>query len=182
MTFYPGPINYGPNPVGLGNFYNTFTALQIITDVDKRRMVPGGDLEVGATLKFEAEVEFSTTGVPTLAVGFYWGTAAVMLALGQLVATGSGAAAWITSMEYRAKVLSIGTGGAGIGQIHGHMLEDRESSLTAVGSTPSPITALARTVNIDTTVNKEIGVAAQWGTSSVSNTIRVLNFTALRLS
>jgi hypothetical protein len=179
----PGPIMYKPEPIGLGGFYNTFTAAQIITDVDKRRVIPGYDLEVGSTIELEADIEFSTTGAPTLAVGFFYGTAAVLLALGQLVATGSGAAAWSTNIKYRGKVLSIGTGGANIGQIHGVMTELRESSLTALGTpVPAPITAAARTVSIDTTVNKELGVAAQWGTSSASNTLRVLNFTAQRTS
>lgn len=174
----PGPIMYKPEPIGLGGFYNTFTAMQIVTDVDKRRVIPGYDLEVGSVMELEAEVEFSTTVAPTLALAFFYGTAAVLLASGQLVATGSGAAAWVSKIKYRGKVLGIGTSGS----IHGHMIEDRESSLTAVGSTPAPITAAARTVAIDTTVNKEIGVAAQWGTSNVANTLRVLNFTALRLS
>lgn len=178
----PGPIMYKPEPIGLGGFYNTFTSMQIVTDVDKRRVVPGYDLENGSVLKIEAEIEFSATGTPTLALAIFYGTAAVLLASGQLVAVATGPAAWISQLEYRGKVLSLGTGGANIGQIHGVMVEDRYSSLTAFAGTPAPITAAARTVNIDTTVNKEIGIAAQWGTSNVANTLRVLNFTCLRMS
>ena len=47
------------------------------------------------------------------------------------------------------------------------------TSLTAYAQSPIPITLALRTVAIDTTIARGIGVCATWGTSSASNSIKV---------
>ena len=45
-----------------------------------------------------------------------------------------------------------------------------------------PITQALRTVTVDTTANRAIGVGAAWGTSSASNNIICYHLSALALS
>jgi hypothetical protein len=43
---------------------------------------------------------------------------------------------------------------------------------------PMPTTQALRTVTVDTTANRAIGVGAAWGTSSASNSITTYNLMA----
>jgi hypothetical protein len=130
--------------------------------------LPANTLEVGMKVIIEAQCTFSTTGTPTLLVGFYYGgIAGSALAASTAVTTGSAAAAWPVILRYRGTVRAIGSSGSIYGQ--GEYLLG--TSLTAFSARPIPETAAARTVTIDTTTAKAVTVGAQWGTSSASNTI-----------
>lgn len=131
-------------------------------------VLPAGILELGSIIRLRAAGQFSTTGTPTLLLGFYLGgVAGVALAATAATTTGSGAAAWPWMMQYQGRVRAVGTAGSIVGQGNLHM----GSSLVALADVALPATAAARTVAIDTTAAKSITCGAQWGTSSASNTI-----------
>jgi hypothetical protein len=175
------PINLvvpvGPSyPVAIGPAYNTFTTRQDVSPrgagIGELPTIQGGTLGFGSSITIEAEGEFSTTGTPTLALGFYIGTAAAaittVIAESSVITTGSGAASWPWHMEWKGLVTATGTAGSVTGQ--GWL--DLGTSLTASTRTPIPITLALRTFTWDTTIARSIGVCATWGTSSVSNQIK----------
>jgi hypothetical protein len=173
----------GGYPIAAGAAFNTFTALQDISPLPLP-VVYGYQLRVGAKLELEAEGEFSTTGTPTLSLAFLYGATAGaagtpnVLAQSGVITTASAAASLPWHIKARGLVTAVGTAG----QIVMQGWLDLGTSLTAISTTSAPITAALRTVTIDTTVNKLLGVGAAWGTSSASNTIKVNNFTALLLN
>lgn len=129
-------------------------------------------LGLGTRILLEADLTFSTTGTPTLLLGFYYGgVAGSALAASSAITTGSGAASWSARMRYKGKVTAIGASGS----ITGHGTLELGTSLTAFTLRPIPEVAASRTVTIDTTTAKSITVGAQWGTSSASNTITCNN-------
>lgn len=158
-----------PLHIADGAAYNTSVAL---TDVSPTPpiVLPANLLESGSEIELEAHGQFSTTGTPTLLLGFYLGgVAGVALAATAATTTGSGAAAWPWMMRYRGTVRAIGSAGSinGMGRLY------LGTSLTALSMVALPASAAARTVAIDTTGAKSITVGAQWGTSSASNTLTV---------
>jgi hypothetical protein len=174
--------NYYVNPVppfhpAVGASFGTFTAFQDVSPVPKP-FIYGGSLRPGSEIEVEAWGEFSTTGTPTMSLGFFWGAVGVVLAQSNLAATGSGAAAWQWHLKYCGRITATGTSGSIVGQ----GILDLSTSLTAMNTAPIPITQALRTVTIDTTVNKDIGVGAQFGTSSASNTVRVNDLRAMVLN
>lgn len=136
-------------------------------------------LAVGTEIEIEADGNLSTTGTPTLLLGFYYGgiAAALPLAASTAITTGSGAASWPFRMRYRGVIRAVGTTGSINGQ--GELLLG--TALTTFSLRPIPETAAARTVTIDTTTAKSITLGAQWGTASASNTL-VLNDISVRLA
>lgn len=130
--------------------------------------LPANLLEVGSILRLRAAGQFSNTATPTLLLGFYYGAVAgVALGATAATTTTTGATAWPWVMEYQGRVRALGTSGQLVGQGYVHL----GTSLTVLTNVALPATAGARTVTIDTTVEKTITVGAQWGTSSASNTI-----------
>jgi hypothetical protein len=123
---------------------------------------------LGSEIEVLAHGFFSTTGTPTLLLGFYYGgvAGALPLAASSAVTTGT-ATAWPWIMRYRGVVRSQGAAGSINGQ--GELLLG--TSLTAFSPRPIPEVAASRTVTIDTTTAKALTVGAQWGTASASNTI-----------
>jgi len=139
--------------------------------------IPANLLEAGSELELWAQGNFSTTGTPTLLIGFYYGgVAGVALGATTAVTTGSGAASWPFIAHYRGVVRASGSSGSILGQ--GYCVLG--TSLTAGQVNMLPATAAARTVTIDTTTAKAITVGAQWGTASSSNTI-TLNDISVKL-
>lgn len=141
-----------------------------LTDVSPTPNItlPANVLEVGMDVEIVAELQFSTTGTPTLLLGLYYGgVAGTALAASSAITTGSAAAAWPAILRYAGRVRAVGSSGSIVG--HGELLLG--TSLTAFSSRPIPETAAARTVTIDTTTAKAITLGAQWGTSSASNTL-----------
>lgn len=132
-------------------------------------VIPAGRLELGSIVRMSAWGTFSNTGTPTLLAGFYGNAAAPPtnpLAASSAVTTTTGATNWCWTMAYEGQVRSVGTAGTIMGRGEFRV----PTSLTAWTIRPIPETALA-TVTIDTTAALTFTVAAQWGTSSASNTI-----------
>lgn len=164
-SYYVTPV--GPFHSFSGASYNTSVTL---TDVSPAPQVTiaGMALGAGSEIEIRAAGSFSTTGTPTLLLGFYYGgVAGVALAASTAITTGSGAASWPWILDYRGVVRTIGTGGSIVGQGRLYI----GTSLVATTTRFIPETAGARTVSIDTTSAKAITVGAQWGTSSASNAL-----------
>lgn len=163
--YWVAPV--GPLTTADAAAYATSTTL---TDVSPAPQitVPANVLETGSEIEITAQGQFSTTGTPTLLLGFYYGgVAGAALAASSAITTGSAAAAWPFMMQYRGIIRSIGTAGSikGEGRLY------LGTSLTAFAVSAIPVTAATRAVTIDTTAAKTITVGAQWGTSSASNTL-----------
>lgn len=170
MDFYvANPV--GPFPTAAGASFGTFTAKQDVSP-QPLPVVQAGQLRPGSKLWIKAVGEFSTTGTPTLALGFYIGTAGAAIttdiALSSVITTGSGAAAWSWDLEWTGVCTAVGTAGTVVGS----GILQLGTSLTAIAASPIPITQALRTVTWDTTIARAIGVSATWGTSSASNTVK----------
>lgn len=170
---------YGPFPGSIGAAFNTFTTRQDVTGVGRLPVIPAGTLRSGSQLEFDARGEFSTTGTPTLSIGFYIGTQVpaitTVVAESAAITTGSGAAAWAWEMHWEGLV----TDALVAGSMTGHGYLKLGTSLTAYAAdAPIPTTAAARIVAIDTTIARAVGVCATWGTSSASNSIKVYKVSA----
>lgn len=174
-VYYTSPVP--PFHTAVGAFFNTFTTFQDISPTP-RPAIYGNALRAGSKLEVEAWGVFSNTATPTLALGFYFGTAAVVLAQSAAITTTTGATLWQWHLKYCGVVVAPGTAGSIVGQ----GIIDLGTSLTAMTTAPIPVTDAARTVAIDTTVNKEIGVGAAWGASSASNTIKTNDLRVLVLN
>ena len=168
-----GPLT--PLHVADGSAFNTFTTFQDVGP-SPQLVIPQQMMDAGMELVIKADGEFSTTGTPTLSIGVWFNGAAgaaptSILAQSSAITTGSGAAAWPWALEWSGRLRSIGSSGSfkGTGWL---MLG---TSLTAVSLVPIPITQALRTVSVDTTANRALGVGAAWGTSSSSNSITTYN-------
>lgn len=178
--YFPELLTPFHNVVGVAK--NTFTAYQDVSPLPLPK-VDGYKLRVGSKIEMEAWGEFSTTGTPTFSMGFIYGAtagAAGGTALGQsdLVAV-AGAA---TNFPWHLKYCGTVTVASATGTIVGQGIFDLGTSLIAQTGKPTPITQALRTVTIDTTVMKLLGVGAQFGTSSGSNQVIVNDFRALILN
>lgn len=177
MDFYlAAPV--APFHTAVGATFGTFTTKQDVSP-QPLPVIQGGVLRPGAKVWIKAVGEFSTTGTPTLALGFYIGTVAgsitTDIALSSVITTGSGAAAWSWDLEWNGVCTSVGTAGS----VTGSGILQLGTSLTAVTATPIPITQALRTFAWDTTIARAIGVSGTWGTSSASNTLRTNNLQVL---
>lgn len=157
--------------VASGAALNTSTTLTDVSPTPQLTL-PANFLQPGMVLRVKAFGTFSNTATPTLLLGVYYGgVAGTALAATSAVTTTTGATNWQWTLEYFARVRTIGTAGT----IMGAGAVDLGTSLTALTHRPIPETALA-TVAIDTTAAKTITLGAQWGTSSASNTLTCVHF------
>ena len=165
-----------PFHVAAGAAFNTFTTKKSVDPLPVP-VIPAGKLRRGSKIHLKAWGEYSTTGTPTMRTGFWIGTRALAitidLAVTALTATASGAANWPWWMEWDALVTLEGTGGSLIGQGQSQL---GLTISTFSSETPLPITQALRTVAIDTTIERAVGVSCEWGTSSASNQIIVNGF------
>lgn len=164
-----------------GVAFNTFTAYQDISTTattNPSTKIPANFLEPGCEVWLKAVGHFSNTGTPTLSIGFFWGTAAVPLGQSNLITTTTAATAWPWILEYEGRVRAVGTSGS----IYGQGSLKLGTSLTAITEQFVPVSQALRTSTIDTSIEKVVGVGAQWGTSSSSNTITVEKFTCVVVS
>lgn len=163
--------------------FNTFTTKQNVTTAGNVPVILGGKLRPGSKLSVRAAGNFSTTGTPTLSLGFWIGTRALAmtidLAISSAITTGSGAAAWPWIMEWDGLCTAAGVSGSVLGQ--GRLFLG--TALTTFASpVPIPITQALRTVAIDTTIERAIGVSAAFSASSASNQVQVDDVRALILN
>ena len=172
----------GPFASAVGAAFGTFTARQDVSPQPVPVILPNA-LHLGSKIKIEAEGEISTTATPTCVFGVYLGTnVAPPAPVSILAETGAlsfaTAAAWAWRLEYRGIVVGLGTAGSivGMGQI------EFGTSLTATTSAPLPITQALRTVAIDTTIVRSVGVCATFSASSASNTVKTINLSVLLLN
>jgi hypothetical protein len=170
-VYFTEPV--GPFPAAAGAAFASFTTKQDVSP-QPLPVINGYRLRLGSKIWIQSHGEFSTTGTPTLALGYYIGTAAgaitTDLALSSVITTASGAAAFPFSMEWFGTV--TGTLGTAATIVGGGRL-DLGTSLIAITSVPIPITQALRTVTWDTTLARAVGVSATWGTSSASNIVKV---------
>lgn len=163
----------GPFADSVSTAFNTFTTKQNVTTAGNVPVIQAGRLTPGRKLHVAARGNFSTTGTPTLSLGFWIGTRALAmtidLAISSLITTGSGAAAWPWMMEWDGICTAAGTSGSVIGQ--GWLCLG--TALTTISTVPIPITQALRTVAIDTTIERAIGVSAAFSASSASNQVQV---------
>lgn len=135
-------------------------------------ILPANLLDVGQILRLKAFGVLSTTGTPTIILGFYYGAVAgTALAASGAITTGSGVANVPWEIEYEGRVRSTGTAGT----IMGRGTMQLGTSVSAVSVSPIPVTALA-TVTIDTTTAKQITAGATWSAASSSNTLTCHHF------
>jgi hypothetical protein len=175
-----GPLT--PLHIADGASFNTFTTFQDVSPVPQL-VLPQQQMDAGLELFLWADGEFSTTGTPTLSIGFWFNGAAgaaptSILAQSSVITTGSGAAAWPWTAWWRGRLRAIGSSASFKGQ--GHLILG--TSLIAESMTPIPVTQALRTVTVDTTANRAVGVGAAWGTSNASNNIICYNLSALAIS
>lgn len=173
----------GPYPLNVSNAFNTFTTKQNVCSAGFVPVIPAGRLDAGTKLHVSARGNFSTTGTPTLSLGFWIGTRALAiaidLAISSAITTGSGAAAWPWIMVWEGLCTKADVAGSLIGQ--GAL--KLGTALTTFGAeVPIPITAALRTVAIDTTIERAIGVSAAFSASSVSNQVQVDDLRVLILN
>jgi hypothetical protein len=166
-----------PFPNARGAAVNTFTTLRDVCG-GSLPVSYGNELRVGSKVQCEAFGEYSTTGTPTMRLGFGYGVTSGgaatvgtnVLAVSELVAVpATTAAAWSWHLNWMGIVTAVGS----TGTIYGHGFLDLSSSLIAAATKPFPITAALRSVTIDTTLTKTWDVIAEFGTSSASNQVIV---------
>jgi hypothetical protein len=153
---------------------STFTTKQNVSALPVP-VISAGKLRQGSKLYIRAYGDYSSLTGASLTVGIWFGTRAGTitgdLALAGAFTTGTTPAAWPWFLEWDG-ILSTAPGTAA--SILGQGSIQFGSSLTAFNTNaPLPVTAALRTVTIDTTIERAIGVSATWGASSASNVITV---------
>lgn len=162
-----------------GAAFNTFTTFQDISPTPAI-LIPQQSMEAGLDLILEAWGEFSITATPTLSLGFWFNTAATVLAQSNAITTTTGATSWPWHIYYSGRLRASTPSSSG--SFNGQGYIDLGTSLTAVTTQFMPTTAAARTVTADVSAARAVGVGAAWGTSSASNTLKVNKFTVLYIS
>lgn len=165
-----------PFPVARGAAFNTFTTAKDVSPT-AIPLTYANELKLGTKVQLEAFGEYSTTGTPTMRLGFAYGitsaggllSTGVSLAGSDLVATVSGAAQFAWHLNWMGIVTAVGTSGV----IYGGGVIDLASTLILMGTKPIPVTAATRSATIDTTATKTWHVFAEFGTSSASNQVVV---------
>jgi len=170
-----------PFPTARGTAANTFTTTKDVSPGPALPVIYGNELRVGSKIVLEAIGEYSTTGTPTFQLGFAYGITSLggllstgfIIAASELKATTTTAAAWPWWMRYLGVITAVGAAGT----LYGSGWLVMGTSLTAGGIAgaasggPLPITAAARSIAFNSTVQQSLSVVAQWGTSSASNQV-----------
>lgn len=162
----------GPFATGIGLAKNTFTTKADISPLPIPR-IPAGRCDGGCILEFDAQGEYSSLTGATMGLGLYLGTylddgvtpAIVTDIVLSSTVTGTTPAAWYWRIFGQYKVTKTGAAGS----MTGGCTFLLGTSLTAMTASPLPITAGARVVAINTSVENRVGVSGSWGASSASN-------------
>lgn len=172
-----------PLHIADGAAFTTFTTFQDVSPLPQL-LIPAQAMNAGLDIYLEAWGEFSTTATPTLSIGFWFNGAAgaaptSILAQSSAITTASGAVTLPWHARWRGRLRATGSSGS----VQGSGTLDLGLTLSTFAATvPIPITKALRTVTVDTTVARAVGVGAAWGTSSASNTITTNYLSALLLS
>jgi len=162
-----------PFATAAGAAFNTFTTKKSV-DPLPIPVIPGGKLRAGSKIHLKAWGEYSSLTGASLTVGFWFGTRALAitgdLALSSVITTGTTPTNWPWWMEWDGLCTAVGTTGTLVGQ---GQLQLGSALTTFNAEVPIPITQALRTVTIDTTIERAVGVSATWGASSGSNQIIV---------
>lgn len=164
----------------VGASFGTFTTFKDVSPVPLP-MILGNQLRAGSGILIEANGQWSSTAAPTIQLGVIYGAvagAAGGVNLAASAAISGTATGWPWILYYTGVVTATGTAGSITGQ--GYLMLG--SSLTAFSLNPLPVTAAARTVAIDTTVAKLVGIGAAFSVSNAANTVQVYNVAALLLN
>lgn len=173
-AYYVEPLQ--PFHTGAGAFFNTFTTFQDISP--QKPLVPAEVLDrPGTKLEIEAWGEFSSATGVTLSLGIFLGTAAVAWA-SAAITVGTTPTLWPWHLKAHLLVTAQGTAAPVLGQ----GVVDLGTSLTAFSGNAFPASAAARTVNVDVTTTKYVGVGAAWSASAAGNTIKTNQMTVLLLN
>lgn len=177
MDFYVAEA-FGPYGLAAHTAVNNFTTKQNVSQLGYVPVLLGGRSRVGTKLSLRARGNFSTTGTPTLSLGFWFGTRALSMtgdiAISSAITTGSGAAAWPWMMEWDGVCTKADVSGTylGMGRLY------LGTALTTFAApVPIPITQALRTITIDTTIERAFGVSAAFSAASVSNQVQVDDIT-----
>jgi len=173
----------GPFPAAASAAFNTFTTKQNVTTLGNVPVIPAGKMRMQSKIWVRACGNFSTTGTPTLQLGFWIGTRALAmtidLAISSAITTASGAAAFPWMMEWEGFCTKADVSGTVLGQGKLYL----GSALTTFNTpVPIPITQALRTVAIDTTIERAVGVMAAFNASSGSNQVQVDDLRVLILN
>lgn len=167
-----------PFPAAVGTTKASFSTLQDVAgvagNVGSLPTTLPHELKVGTRVELEAFGEFSSLASATIALAFLYNATpgaagGTTLALSSTITVTGTPAGWMFHMHYDGIVTAIGASGS----IYGHGIVDVGTSLTALTSSPFPITQALRTVAIDTTVKAAWGVGWVYGASNASNTVTV---------
>jgi hypothetical protein len=184
-----GPIEIADRPT-----LTTFTTFADICG-GPQKILPKSRMDAGLTLDLEAWVDWSTTGTPTISMGFYWGVGAsvqgTMNSTGTILAQTQLAAAPVATttggtahMHWMGTLRAIGPGATG-GTIHGNGYADLTNTVSPFSTTATwvmPTTKALRTVTLDTTADKSLAVGWAFGTSNAANAVIVTDFYAKVMS
>ena len=165
-----------PHATARGAAKNTFTTYQDVSPLPLPSSY-ANELKLGTKVVIEASGEFSTTATPTLQIGAIFNATAgaaggTAIAQSAAITTGTGAASWPWHYRYQGLITAVGTSGV----LYGSGILDLGTSLTALSSSPCPVTAAARSITVNTTVAALWGIGAAWSASSASNSITVDDF------
>lgn len=171
----------GPFHTAVGASFNTFTTKKDVSP-QPLPVIPAGKLRRGSKIYLRAIGEYSTTATPNLTMGFWFGTRAASitgdLALSSVITTGT-ATNWPWQMEWEGLCTLDGVSGTIVGQ---GLLRLGSALTTFNAEVPIPISQALRTVTIDTTIERAVGVSGTWSASSGSNNLIVNDLRALILN
>ena len=164
----------GPFPIAASATFATFTTKQNVTTLGNVPVIPAGKLRAGSKLYVAARGNFSNTGTPTLSLGFWIGTRALAMTIDLAISTAITTATTVTSvpwiMDWEGFCTKADVSGTLLGQ---GKLYLASALATFNAPVPIPITAALRTVAVDTTIERAVGVSAAWNASSGSNIVQV---------
>jgi hypothetical protein len=181
-VYYCEPI--GPFAPAIGANFNTFTTRQDVSALPLP-VIGSNRLRPGSLVKIEAEGEWSSATTPTLVLGIYAGIPGASGG-GTITSILAESSAFTLSaltsipwrLEYRGKVVTIGTAGSIVGS------GDVEfgTSLTAFTGAPIPITLALRTVAINTAAALAVGICATFSASAAANNVRTYNHSVMLMN
>ena len=172
-----------PFPLAVSTALNTFTTKQNVSLLGTVPCFPANKLRAGSKLVVSARGNAGCTATPTLGLGFWIGTRALAmtidLAISSLITMASGVTSVPWIMDWEGFCTSVGATGSLIGQGKLYL----GSSVTVFNTpVPIPISAALRTVAIDTTIERAIGVSAAFSASNSLNQVQVDDLRALILN